>query len=97
MAGGKVKEMKRTEKKVRDEISGTVINHHTGVGKGHIGEIFIEVYKYRDGLLIDCFLNNTVYVRLIINSEDVVRRFIVAVPVGKELTKLRLLLEKLKR
>lgn len=90
--------MKKTEKKVREEISGIVINHHPDpeAGNGHIGEVFIEVYKYRDYLLIDCALYNTVFVRLIIDSEDVVRRFMVT-HVGKGLAQLQLLLEKLKR
>ncbi len=88
--------MKKTEKKVRDEISRIVINHHPKAGKEHIGKIFIEVYKYGDDLLIDCgSFYNAVFVRLIIDSENVIRRFIV-VPVGKGLTQLRWLLKKLK-
>ena len=97
MASRKVKEMKRTEKKVRDEISGIIINHHPEVGKERIGKIFIEVYKYGDDLLIDCgSFYDVVFIRLIIDSEDVVRRFIVA-PIGKGLTQLRWLLEQIKK
>ena len=88
--------MKKTERKVRDKISEIVINYHPEEGNGHIGEVWVEVYKYRDYLLIDCALYNTVFVRLIIDNEDVVRRFMVTY-VGKGLTQLRLLLEKLKR
>ena len=88
--------MKKTEKKVRDKISEIVINHHPKVGREHIGEISIEVYKYGDDLLINCgSFYNTVFVRLIIDSEGIVRRFIVT-HFGKGLTQLRWLLKKLK-
>ena len=82
---------------MRDKISEIVINHHPKVGREHIGEISIEVYKYRrDGLLIDCgSFYNTVFVHLIIDSEGIVRRFIVT-HFGKGLTQLRWLLKKLK-
>ena len=86
--------MKRIEKKVRDEISRIIINHHLKTGKkGHIGKVFIEAYKYEDELWIDC-VYNAIFVRLIIDSEDVIRKVIVG---KKGLTQLRQLLEKLKR
>ena len=86
--------MKKTERKVRDEISEIVINHNSKEGKGHIGKVFVEVYKYGYELWINCVYND-VSVCLITDSKYVVRRFIVS-SIRKGLTKLRWLLEKLK-
>lgn len=84
--------MKKTERKVRDKISEIVINYRPKAGKGHIGKVFVEVFKYGDELWIDC-VYSAVFVRLVIDSEDVVRRIIIG---KKGLTRLRWLLKKLK-
>jgi hypothetical protein len=78
--------MKRTEKKVRDEISEIILHHK---GRGKIGTVEIDEAKNN---IIYCSCYGSIFLSLDRDSKKVMVR-----PIGKGLTQLRWLLKQLKR
>ena len=88
--------MKKTEKKVRNEISEFILRHiGQGDWEGYLGEVFIKILRGGKRMIICCGCYDTIYLSLIVDDEKVEK--FKAEQVRKGLTQLRWLLEKLKR
>ena len=90
-------EMKKTEKKVREEIGKFLLAHVNcdQEWKRHIGEIWVEVKRIADNTIINCSCLGTQFIWLIV-SEGKVVQFKVG-PVRHGLTQLRRFLEQIKK
>ena len=89
--------MKKTEKKVREEIGKFLLAHVNcdWEWKGHIGEIWVESKMIGEKTIINCYYSSTQFIRLVV-SEDRAIQFKVA-PVGQGLVQLRWFLEQIKK
>ena len=89
--------MKKTEKKVREEIGKFLLAHVNcdWEWKGHIGEVWVESKMIGENTIINCYYSSTQFIRLVV-SEDRAIQFKVA-PVGQGLTQLRWFLEQIKK
>ena len=89
--------MKKTEKKVREEISKFLLAHVNcdWEWKGHIGEVWIESKMIGENTIINCYYSSTQFIRLVVLENKTIQ-FKVA-PVGQGLTQLRWFLEQIKK
>ena len=89
--------MKKTEKKVREEIGKFLLAHVNcdWEWKGHIGEVWVESKMIGENTIINCYYSSTQFIRLVVLENKTVQ-FKVA-PVGQDLTQLRWFLEQIKK
>ena len=91
--------MKKTEKKVREEIGKFFLAHVNfncdWEWKGHIGEVWVEEKRIAENIIVNCSCFSTQFIRLRVSESKIVQ-FKVA-PVGQGLVQLRWLLEQIKK
>ena len=89
--------MKRTELKVRNEISEYILSkiECNWEWKGYLGEIWIETERIAENTIINCYYSSIQFICLRISKGSVVQ-FKVA-PVGQGLLQLRWFLEQIKK
>lgn len=92
--------MKRTEKKVREEIGKFFLAHVNCYRewKGHIGEVQVKEKRIAENIIVNCscFSFSAQFIIRLRISEGKIVQFKVA-PVGQGLTQLRWFLEQIKK
>ena len=89
--------MKKTEKKVREEIGKFLLAHVNcdWEWKGHIGEVWVESKMIGENTIINCYYSSIQYIRLVVLENKTIQFKVT--PVGQGLVQLRWFLEQIKR
>jgi hypothetical protein len=88
--------MKKTEKKVREEIGKFLLSHVNcdWEWKGHVGEVWVEAKRIVESTIINCSCFSTQFIRLRVSEGKVVQ---FKAPIGQGLVQLRWFLDQIKR